>query len=257
MASSENYYIPPVSSGNWNSYFDSESISSNSSMSTRSPSPVLSPTMYPPFFNDDDGGWSTDSPSPQFTLKSLPRSRGSSRRGSTSPRRNGHIQRATFRWQHSPTASMVVVTGTFDSWTQSIQMKRDPECVDEWIVTVPLDRRARQVFKFVVDGEWRCSWAFPTTTDECGYVNNVLEPNADWASEPHWDAERKSSSITPTGDEPWSPTASSQSATDIACLPPAVVMQWMMAARGGEEDDLDEDWSDFGTAAQRIPRLTI
>lgn len=55
-------------------------------------------------------------------------------------------------------------------------MRRDPECMAEFVISVVLDRLVRHEFKFVVDGEWRCSWAFPTTFDSCGFVNNVLEP---------------------------------------------------------------------------------
>ncbi|KAI8909867.1 immunoglobulin E-set, partial [Powellomyces hirtus] len=82
------------------------------------------------------------------------------------------LQRITFRWHHSA-ASKVVLTGTFDDWAQSITMPRDPNCRDEFCVTLVLDRLVRHEFKFVVDGEWRCSYAFPTVFDSNGFVNNV------------------------------------------------------------------------------------
>ncbi|KAJ3163598.1 hypothetical protein HDU86_000181 [Geranomyces michiganensis] len=84
------------------------------------------------------------------------------------------IQLFTFRWHHSA-AKNVILTGTFDNWSQSITLPRDPQCADEFCITLALDRLLRHEFKFVVDGEWRCSHAFKTTFDASGFVNNVIE----------------------------------------------------------------------------------
>ncbi|KAJ3163303.1 Beta subunit 1 of SnRK1 [Geranomyces variabilis] len=84
------------------------------------------------------------------------------------------IQLFTFRWHHAA-AKTVILTGTFDKWQQSIVVPRDPHCADEFSITLALDRLVRHEFKFVVDGQWRCSHAFPTAFDDNGCVNNVIE----------------------------------------------------------------------------------
>lgn len=45
--------------------------------------------------------------------------------------------------------------------------------------TVRLDPTQKWLFKFVVDGVWRCSLEFPTETDPLYNVNNVLYPAPD------------------------------------------------------------------------------
>ncbi|KAI9193314.1 immunoglobulin E-set [Polychytrium aggregatum] len=77
-----------------------------------------------------------------------------------------------FRW--SLGGERVFLTGTFDNWQQTIEMKHDPECPEEFIVSVPLDTTQDHLFKFVVDGSWRCSASFPTIVDSKGNVNNIL-----------------------------------------------------------------------------------
>ncbi|KAI8590067.1 immunoglobulin E-set [Geranomyces variabilis] len=89
-------------------------------------------------------------------------------------RRINTIQLFTFRWHHAA-AKTVILTGTFDKWQQSIVVPRDPHCADEFSITLALDRLVRHEFKFVVDGQWRCSHAFPTAFDNNGCVNNVIE----------------------------------------------------------------------------------
>ncbi|KAJ3032158.1 hypothetical protein HDV00_007969 [Rhizophlyctis rosea] len=99
------------------------------------------------------------------------------------------IHPVTFRWQFSsPTTRTVILTGTFDNWSQSIHLPRDPHNFDEFVVTLQLDRTKEHVFKFVVDGEWRCSAAFGTRVDEAGCVNNVLES---WTVEKCLEVERE------------------------------------------------------------------
>ncbi|KAJ3013682.1 Beta subunit 1 of SnRK1 [Thoreauomyces humboldtii] len=84
------------------------------------------------------------------------------------------LQRVLFRWHHS-SATRVILTGTFDNWKQSIVVPRDSNYVDEFSIVLVLDRLVRHEFKFLVDGEWRCSYAFPTSFDESGFVNNCIE----------------------------------------------------------------------------------
>src|SRR5690349_19629496 len=56
-------------------------------------------------------------------------------------------------WHHSK-ATSVILTGTFDGWSRSIRLPRDPKCHDEFSITLLLDRTKQWEFKFVVDGEW-------------------------------------------------------------------------------------------------------
>ncbi|TPX68018.1 hypothetical protein SpCBS45565_g03383 [Spizellomyces sp. 'palustris'] len=93
---------------------------------------------------------------------------------SSYPRRIVTHQQVIFRWHHS-SAKTVFLTGEFDGWAVSIPLPRDPACYDEFAITLSLDRTRSWAFKFVVDGEWRCSTTFPTIYDEHGNVNNCLE----------------------------------------------------------------------------------
>jgi hypothetical protein len=79
-----------------------------------------------------------------------------------------------FMWKHDA-ANKVILTGSFDDWKQSIPLVKD-KSQDVWRTTVLLDPKKRHCFKFVVDGVWRCSLDFGTTTDASGNVNNVIEP---------------------------------------------------------------------------------
>lgn len=77
-----------------------------------------------------------------------------------------------FIWKHG--GSNVTLTGTFDGWNKSIKMRRDQFGI--FRVTIPLDPTVPWIFKFVVDGVWRCSMDLPTVTDQAGNVNNILPP---------------------------------------------------------------------------------
>ena len=80
---------------------------------------------------------------------------------------------ATFRLKGYPDASLVVLTGTFNNWSQSqLLFAREG---DEWVCRVDLDPGVYQ-YKFIVDGDWLLDPSNPDTAeDEAGNVNNVLE----------------------------------------------------------------------------------
>lgn len=69
----------------------------------------------------------------------------------------------------------MVLTGTFDEWQQGTTMIRDPTGCHG--ATIDLDPSQKWIFKFVVDGIWRCSLDFATETDALGNVNNVIYPD--------------------------------------------------------------------------------
>jgi hypothetical protein len=79
----------------------------------------------------------------------------------------------TFRLKGYPEASVVVLTGTFDGWSQSQPLFGREG--DGWVCRVDLDPGVYQ-YKFVVDGDWLLDPSNPDTVeDEAGNVNNVLE----------------------------------------------------------------------------------
>lgn len=78
-----------------------------------------------------------------------------------------------FIWKYG--GNRISLTGTFDEWRQTIIMNRDPTGL--FRATINLDPHKKWIFKFVVDGIWRCSLDFPTETDEHGNVNNVIYPD--------------------------------------------------------------------------------
>lgn len=78
-----------------------------------------------------------------------------------------------FIWKYG--GSKVILTGSFDEWSQSILMVRD-HANGVFRATVNLDPTQTWYFKFVVDGVWRCSLDFCTETDATGNVNNILRP---------------------------------------------------------------------------------
>ncbi|EJD53638.1 hypothetical protein AURDEDRAFT_20347, partial [Auricularia subglabra TFB-10046 SS5] len=70
----------------------------------------------------------------------------------------------------STSADHVVVTGTFDNWSQSVPMTKT-ESGFEATVSVPWDTDV--VYKFVVDGQWLIDHQQPQQYDGSGSVNNV------------------------------------------------------------------------------------
>lgn len=79
----------------------------------------------------------------------------------------------TFRLKGYAEASLIVLTGTFNNWSQSqLIFAREG---DEWVCRVDLDPGVYQ-YKFIVDGDWLLDPSNPDTAeDEAGNVNNVIE----------------------------------------------------------------------------------
>ncbi|KAF9136009.1 hypothetical protein BGW39_009061 [Mortierella sp. 14UC] len=78
----------------------------------------------------------------------------------------------TFQWKNG--GGVVKVTGSFDNWEESIVLKKVPGDQDKSEIVVNLDRTQKTLFKFIVDGQWRCTDEFPTEYDSTGNLNNVL-----------------------------------------------------------------------------------
>ncbi|KAK3841463.1 MAG: hypothetical protein J3R72DRAFT_491361 [Linnemannia gamsii] len=78
----------------------------------------------------------------------------------------------TFRWRSG--GGVVKVTGSFDNWGESIVLKKVPYIQDQSEIVLDLDRTQKTLFKFIVDGQWRCTDEFPTEYDSIGNLNNVL-----------------------------------------------------------------------------------
>jgi len=92
-----------------------------------------------------------------------------------SPQPPHQQERVEFCWKYG--GRHVIITGDFDNWSQSLQMSPCPEAGQGvWKLKIKLDKRNKKVlFKFVVDGVWRCSLDHLTQTDKDGNVNNFLE----------------------------------------------------------------------------------
>lgn len=78
----------------------------------------------------------------------------------------------TFTWEHP--AEEVYVTGTFDSWTKSVQLEKKGDVFEK---TVDLkDASSKIYYKFVVDNNWVINESSPKEPDHEGNVNNFLTP---------------------------------------------------------------------------------
>ncbi|KAF8937701.1 hypothetical protein BGZ58_002296 [Dissophora ornata] len=79
-----------------------------------------------------------------------------------------------FEWKNG--GNTVKLTGNFDNWEETIEMNRSPDNQGQFWVTLDLDRSKKNFFKFIVDGQWRCTDEFGTEYDGIGNLNNVLPP---------------------------------------------------------------------------------
>ncbi|OAQ35732.1 carbohydrate-binding module family 48 protein [Linnemannia elongata AG-77] len=78
----------------------------------------------------------------------------------------------TFQWKNG--GGVVKITGTFDNWGESIVLKKVRGNQDQSEIVIDLDRSQKTLFKFVVDGQWKCTDEYPTEYDSIGNLNNVL-----------------------------------------------------------------------------------
>jgi hypothetical protein len=69
-------------------------------------------------------------------------------------------------------AETVIVTGSFDSWSASLKMRKKTDGSFE--VDAPMDDR-KTTFKFIVDGVWTCGTGYPTEFDQEGNLNCYIE----------------------------------------------------------------------------------
>ncbi|TPX71781.1 hypothetical protein SpCBS45565_g00970 [Spizellomyces sp. 'palustris'] len=79
----------------------------------------------------------------------------------------------TFTWPHP--AQTVHVTGTFDSWSHSLPLEKQPN--GNFIGQKEVEE-GEVVFKFVVDGVWRVNEEVGTLRDAEGNINNVVRVEA-------------------------------------------------------------------------------
>ncbi|KAI9205614.1 uncharacterized protein BJ171DRAFT_474108 [Polychytrium aggregatum] len=89
----------------------------------------------------------------------------------------------TFLWP-STDASEVIVTGEWDSWSQTGRMQKGQ---DGFQLAVQLDSErfsagSRVQYKFVVDGEWRSNKVDPIDVSEYGNNYFIVEPEETAAS---------------------------------------------------------------------------
>ncbi|KAJ3400184.1 hypothetical protein HDU80_007200 [Chytriomyces hyalinus] len=96
----------------------------------------------------------------------------------------------SFVWD-SPQGShkSVIVTGSFDNWSQSVSMVKDAANDARYLATVTLGPTFKKgdkiTYKFVVDGEWRISPTQPTEHDASGNENNVFVASSVAPQPPH------------------------------------------------------------------------
>ncbi|KAH3686131.1 hypothetical protein WICPIJ_002895 [Wickerhamomyces pijperi] len=79
----------------------------------------------------------------------------------------------SIEWTES--ANNVLVTGTFDNWSQSIKITKSKG--GTFSGSLEVDPSKKLVFKFVVDGKWLTSDRFRTERDSAGIENNVMYPD--------------------------------------------------------------------------------
>ncbi|GMM30271.1 Crp1 protein [Martiniozyma asiatica (nom. inval.)] len=81
----------------------------------------------------------------------------------------------TFTWPADPSVKDVIVTGTFDNWSQSLPLVKTSD--GSWSLEVPLPSETEKFeFKFVLNGtEWVTSDKYWTVADDNDNLNNYVE----------------------------------------------------------------------------------
>jgi hypothetical protein len=79
-----------------------------------------------------------------------------------------------FIWNYG--GNEIFIYGNWDDWKSGIPLKPRMSGVGH-SVKIKLDPGKIWVFKYVVDGEWRCALELPLSKDDHGNVNNVLYPD--------------------------------------------------------------------------------
>ena len=78
-----------------------------------------------------------------------------------------------FCWKHG--GKQVILTGNFDNWMGSVKMEKNKD-TDMFEAYIRVDPREKLVFKYIIDGVWRCSMDYPTEYDDMYNVNNIIRP---------------------------------------------------------------------------------
>lgn len=68
----------------------------------------------------------------------------------------------------------MILKGSFDGWGEGLVMEKSPMGTFKFSLSLPVN--VPVLFKFLVDGEWKASDAYPQVTDETGNVNNAVIP---------------------------------------------------------------------------------
>lgn len=77
----------------------------------------------------------------------------------------------TFIWKEG--GNEAKITGSFSDWKKQYPMEKDPND-NIFKISIPLNNEIYQ-YKFIVDGEWKCSSDEPTVLDSQGNRNNILD----------------------------------------------------------------------------------
>ena len=82
-------------------------------------------------------------------------------------------ERIPFKFEWKEGGNKVQITGSFLSkWTMFIEMVKNPETKNfEFNINLP---KINHEFKFIVDGVWKCSKFYPTSRDNSGNENNII-----------------------------------------------------------------------------------
>jgi hypothetical protein len=83
----------------------------------------------------------------------------------------------TFQYTPQPneTPKTVIVTGTFDNWTGTLEMTPSGKVFEKTVTIRILNEELSAVhYKFIVDGVWKFDELLPTTSDDKGNENNVV-----------------------------------------------------------------------------------
>ncbi|RXW25766.1 hypothetical protein EST38_g51 [Candolleomyces aberdarensis] len=133
-----------------------------------------------------------------------------------------------FEWPHRE-PSTVIVTGTFDHWSRSINLNRTNS---GFVGSVKVPWAEKIKYKFIVDGQWLTQAGQPTEMDPGGYINNIYltppKPAAASAPEPvklnndaaHEFASAPIESVKPTEEEEEAPVPAPEKPVEIVEVTP-------------------------------------
>jgi 5'-AMP-activated protein kinase regulatory beta subunit len=127
-------------------------------------------------------------------------------KGEDPHRSSGSKVPTTFKWTMGGTD--VYVVGSFSNWQQKVPLDRTGAEMSTTIDLAP----GKYEYKFVVDGEWRCSGDQMMTKDNLGNENNFIEVRERQDSAP---TKGTDSSTEPSAPSPPSPLSSYTSEIEL------------------------------------------